>query len=64
MSRSARSVFLFAIYLFVLGPVLLLAPNFLLSAFNIPETGEVWIRVVGMLATFIGYYGSIEEQRS
>ena len=56
MSTAAKSVFLFAIYLFVLGVVLLLAPNFLLSAFNIPETGEVWIRVVGMLAILIGYY--------
>lgn len=56
MSKAAKSVFLFAIYPFVLGAVLLLAPNFLLSAFDLPETREVWIRVVGMLATVLGYY--------
>ena len=56
MSKAAKSVFLFAMYLFVLGAVLLFIPNFLLSSFNIPETKEVWIRVVGMLAILIGFY--------
>jgi len=41
MSKSAASVFVFAIYLFVLGTVLLVLPNLLLSLFGIPETGEV-----------------------
>lgn len=31
-------------------------PNFLLSTLNIPETNEVWIRVVGVLAFCIAYY--------
>lgn len=56
MSRSAVSVFVFALYLFALGAVLVLAPNLLLSLFGIPPTGEVWIRVVGMLALILGYY--------
>lgn len=56
MSKSAVSIFAFAVYLFVLGAVLLIDPNFLLSIFSIPETSEVWIRVVGMLVTILGFY--------
>jgi hypothetical protein len=56
MSKAAVSVFAFAIYLFVLGPVLVVVPNALLTVFGIPETGEVWIRVVGMLVVFLGLY--------
>jgi len=56
MSKSAFSGKVFAIYLFVLGPVLILAPNFLLTAFGIAPTTEVWIRVVGLLAFMLGVY--------
>jgi hypothetical protein len=64
MSAAARSVFVFAIYLFVLGVVLVVTPNTLLSAFGMPETDEVWVRVVGMLVVILGYYyltGAREE---
>ena len=50
MSPAARSVFVFSSYLWVLGGVLLLVPNVLLSLFGIPETNEVWVRVVFGLA--------------
>jgi len=43
MSKSAFSGKVFAIYLFVLGPVLILAPNFLLTAFGIAPTTEVCV---------------------
>lgn len=56
MSKSARSLFVFSIYLFVLGPILIVIPNFLLGLFKFPETNEVWVRVVGMLVFFLGYY--------
>jgi hypothetical membrane protein len=46
----------FAVYLFILGPVLILAPNLLLAIFRIAPTSEVWIRVVGLLAFNIGVY--------
>ncbi len=55
MSKSAFSVRVFSIYLFALGSVLVAAPNLMLSFFGVPETREVWIRVVGMLALNIGY---------
>ena len=63
MSRSARSVLAFAVYLFGLGLVLLVAPNVLLQLFGVPVTGEVWIRVVGMLVLFLGFYYSRAASR-
>jgi len=62
VSKAAISVFVFSIYLFVLGLVLVAFPNALLSLFRIPETTEVWIRVVGMLVLIIGYYYTTAAQ--
>jgi hypothetical protein len=56
MSKSALSVFVFGLYLLVLGLVLVLVPNFLLGLFSLPSTTEVWIRVVGMLILFLCFY--------
>ncbi len=56
MSKSAKSVLVFSIYLFVLGLILIIIPNILLSVFGLPKTNEIWIRVVGVLALFLGYY--------
>lgn len=56
MSKSARSVFVFGLYLVVLGIVLLVAPNILLGLFFLPLTTDVWIRVAGMLLIFLGFY--------
>ncbi len=56
MSKAARSVWAFGIYLAVLGIVLLVAPNVLLVLFTMPPTNEVWIRVVGMLVLIVGIY--------
>lgn len=56
MTKSAQSLFFFALYLFGLGGILLVAPNWLLGLFDIAPTAEVWIRVVGMLVLFLGVY--------
>jgi len=56
MSRSAFSAKVFAIYLFVVSPVLVFAPNVLLTMFGIAPTSEVWIRVVGVIAFNLGVY--------
>jgi hypothetical protein len=56
MSKAARSVFIFGIYLVTLGMFLMIAPNTLITLFGLPETGDVWIRVVGMLLVLLAYY--------
>lgn len=56
MSKSAFSAKVFAIYLFLLGPTLIVAPNVLLSIFGIPASPEVWIHVIGVLASVLGVY--------
>lgn len=56
MSQSARSVFVFGLYLVVLGVILLVAPNLLLQLFFFPPTQEVWIRVIGLLLLILAFY--------
>jgi hypothetical protein len=56
LSKSARSIFVFGLYFWLLGACLLIAPNLLLGIFQIPSTDEVWIRVVGMLIFLLGVY--------
>jgi hypothetical protein len=56
MSKSATSVFVFALYLLVIGVVLVVIPNMFLAVFGQPETGEVWIRVLGAVVAILGFY--------
>jgi hypothetical protein len=56
MTAAAKSVCYFGFYLYVTGLSLIFAPNMLLGLLQIPETNEVWIRVVGVLVFCIGYY--------
>jgi hypothetical protein len=56
MTRPARTVFVFGVYLFLLSAILLIAPNLLLTLFGAPTTNEGWIRVVGMLVFLLGFY--------
>jgi hypothetical protein len=54
MTPAARSVFIFGIYLLILGSMLIGAPNTLLSMFGLPPSDEVWIRVLGITVVAIG----------
>jgi hypothetical protein len=56
MSKSARSVFVFGLYVAVLGIMLTVVPNFLLKPISRTSTTEVWIRVVGLLLLYLGFY--------
>jgi hypothetical protein len=56
MSPAAKSVCYFGFYLYVTGLTLIFIPNLFLKTLQIPETNEVWIRIVGVLAFCIGYY--------
>ena len=55
-SRAAFSARIFAIYLFIIGPVLAIVPNLLLGVFGLAPTSEVWIRLIGLLALNIGVF--------
>ena len=56
MSKAARSLFVFGIYVEGLSLVLIVAPNVLLRLFGVARTHEVWIRVLGVLVFNIGVY--------
>ena len=56
MSRAAKSLFLFGIYLCGLGLILLLVPNLILQVFGVPPTNEVWIRINGMFVLCLSFY--------
>jgi hypothetical protein len=56
MSKSATSVFIFGIYLVLLGIGFLLIPNTILGLFGLGATNEPWIRVVAMLLLILSYY--------
>jgi hypothetical protein len=56
MSKAARSVLVFGVYLIFLGVTLIGVPDVLLAVFGFPATGEVWIRVVGMLVLCLAFY--------
>ncbi len=56
MSKAAKSLFVFGIYLIVIGLGFLVMPNLVLRLFGFPETSEPWIRVMAMLLLFLAYY--------
>jgi hypothetical protein len=56
MTPAARSVNVFGTYLLLLGALLLIAPNLLMQAVQLPPTTEVWVRIVGMLEAILGIY--------
>lgn len=56
MSKAAFTIRAFGIYFLILGVILMLAPNALLTLSFMPPTDEVWIRVVGLVVFNIGVY--------
>ena len=56
MSKSAVSVFAAGLFLIFTGIGFFIVPNLVLPMFGLPETNEVWIRIMGMLVLFLGYY--------
>jgi len=56
MSPAARSLYYFGFYLLVTGITLTVFPNLLLALVQIPETTEVWIRILGTVVFALGIY--------
>ncbi len=56
MSKSAKTVYFFSFYLFLVGLELTFIPNFFTKTAQLPEAHEPYIRVVGILAIILGVY--------
>ncbi len=56
MTSASKSLYYFGLYLLILGITLTVFPNVLLSLFQIAETNEVWIHVLGTVVFGIGLY--------
>ena len=54
MSSAARSVYVFGIYLLIVGGLLLGAPNTLLTVLGLPTTTEPWIHIAGIPVMALG----------
>jgi hypothetical protein len=56
MSKAGLSVFVFGFYLVIVGFGFMIAPHWNLRLFGLSAGDDVWIRMVGMLASIIGAY--------
>lgn len=56
MSRAARTIFVFGVYLIATGLILVAVPNTLLGLFRLAPTQEPWIRVLGIVTGVLGAY--------
>lgn len=56
MTKVARSVLWFGVYLAIAGSGVLLVPQLVLGPLGIPTPQEVWIRVVGVLVLCLATY--------
>lgn len=59
MSRPARSLFVFAIYVLVTGVAFIAAPAPLVALLRLPPATLGWARVIGLLALVIGAYDAV-----
>jgi hypothetical protein len=56
MSRAAKSILAFGVYLTVLGAGLAIAPDALLAIFRQPPAHEPWLRLLGIVSLVLGGY--------
>ena len=56
MSKAAKTVWFFGIYLIIEGLFLLLAPSWVLAEIGIPDPESVWRIVLGFVVAVLGYY--------
>lgn len=56
MNYAAKTVFTFGLYMLGQGAILLLVPNLLLGIVGLPLASEVWVRVVGIAVTVLGFF--------
>lgn len=56
MNAASKSLYYFGFYLLLTGLTLMAFPNTLLGLFQIAETTEIWIRVLGSVVLAVGIY--------
>ena len=56
MDKSAKTIWLFGIYLIFEGLFLMIAPSWILESIGIPDPESVWRIVVGFVVAVLGYY--------
>jgi hypothetical protein len=56
MSRPARTLLVFGIYMIVSGLVFMTVPNLILPDMGLPRSHEPWIRVCATLIAILGFY--------
>lgn len=56
MTRAARSMQVFGLYLGLLGLGLTVAPNVILVLFGFVPTEEPWIRILGFVVAVLAHY--------
>jgi hypothetical protein len=56
VTPPARSLFAFGLYVIIAGLGLALAPGLVLELLGFPPPGDGWVRVVGIIAVFVGMY--------
>lgn len=56
MSKAARSLLVFGLYLIGVAILLTVTPNSLLALLRLPPTGDPWIRVLGVVVGVLGAY--------
>jgi hypothetical protein len=62
MSPSAISIFVFGIYLALVGVSFIFIPNTVLPIFRFPKTNEPWIRILGIVIAVLGFFYIIAAQ--
>jgi len=55
VSAAAKSVFVFAIYLLLLGAAFMIAPHAAVAPLGI-EADDIWTRALGIVVATLGYY--------
>ncbi|MEM8893600.1 MAG: hypothetical protein AAGC88_03415 [Bacteroidota bacterium] len=56
MDKASKSVLFFGIYILITGLTLLLAPNILLLLLMIDAQPSIWMQLLGLALTALGYY--------
>jgi hypothetical protein len=64
MTRSAKSLFYFGIYVLLTGVTICIIPAKFISILKLPEIPIPWARLIGLLAIIIGSYDLLSAQNN